>query len=409
MKITTQQYVDAIKNTLSESQIQLLDTLSSFPYSTASSKDLAFAMNYKSSRVSNIRVGQTGKKIANYLKITPPSYYDGKKKKPAYFAVIGNYDTHAVKKTESVYGWKMTKNLLQAIKIFKKTVNHKTDTHYYVQYHNADKLGYYPTTNLDFNISAEKRSLDAYTRYEKQMFTSKKLVNAAVGQFCFLIVGKTETIKQYYLWSFFKIEEVKKDKNNFYQVYGSGFKFKKPVLLNNLDNFHDFMKYCGNFGIGFQKINSHSFTSTLLLYTTKNKSKTNVDRDKNQDKNDLLIALQQLNKKMQLVSPERRLSSIDQILRKDKEIVGLLKKVAGYKCQFPNCKSVVKMTNGSNYVEVAHIKPVHKGGKSIIGNMIVLCPNHHKEFDYGDLKTIKQTKKLLVGELNGKFFKISCL
>jgi predicted restriction endonuclease len=109
---------------------------------------------------------------------------------------------------------------------------------------------------------------------------------------------------------------------------------------------------------------------------------------------------------MKNVEPEKRLAKIEQTLRKDKKIVELLKKSANYKCQFPNCESEILTKKGTKYVEVAHIKPVHKGGQSILGNLIVLCPNHHKEFDYGTLNIVEQTDNVLTGTLNGKTFTI---
>jgi len=77
---------------------------------------------------------------------------------------------------------------------------------YYIQYHNADNLGYYPTSGIAFNTTIEALRLDNSIRFDAQMYTKKKLVEKSVGQSCFLIVGKTEKIKKYYLWSFFKIE-----------------------------------------------------------------------------------------------------------------------------------------------------------------------------------------------------------
>jgi len=121
----------------------------------------------------------------------------------------------------------------------------------------------------------------------------------------------------------------------------------------------------------------------------------------------LQLALEKLNKEMLKIIPEKRLAEIEQTLRKDKRIIELLKKSANYKCQFPNCNSEILTKKGINYVEVAHINAVHKGGQSIIGNLIVLCPNHHKEFDYGNLEIIEQSESLLNGVLNGKAFSIT--
>jgi predicted restriction endonuclease len=53
---------------------------------------------------------------------------------------------------------------------------------------------------------------------------------------------------------------------------------------------------------------------------------------------------------------------------------------------------------------VAHIAPVRAGGRSVLGNLLVLCPNHHKEFDLGDLEIAAQTPARLAGRLNGVAF-----
>jgi predicted restriction endonuclease len=63
--------------------------------------------------------------------------------------------------------------------------------------------------------------------------------------------------------------------------------------------------------------------------------------------------------------------------------------------------------DGTFYIEVAHIQPLSEEGRSILGNLLVLCPNHHKEFDYGDLKILEQTWDSVRGTLNGRDFEIS--
>jgi len=281
-----------------------------------------------------------------------------------------------------------------------------TTHQHYIQYHNADRLGNYPTPKTDFKTSVDLLTLDNSVKYETQFYTSKKLVEKAVGQFCFLIVGKTEKIKKYYLWSYFKIDDFTKDQNKYYHVNGTGFDFQKPILLNDLDNFIDFRNFCGNFGIGFQNIDKHIFCSTLISLADQTQLDIPTNTNIPNFEDDLKLALKRLNEKMQNVSPEKRMAEVEQTLRKDKQIVELLKKVTKYKCQFPNCDSLVMTADGTNYVEVAHIKPVNQGGQSILGNIIVLCPNHHKEFDYGVLKIDLQTENLIRGQLNGKTFQI---
>jgi predicted HNH restriction endonuclease len=134
---------------------------------------------------------------------------------------------------------------------------------YYIQYHNADKLGTYPTEDLDFKADISSLIIDNSVKYASWIYTSKKTVEGAIGEYCFLIVGKTDKIKKYYLWSFFKIEEYEIADNGGYIVYGHGYDFERPVILNEVENFNDFKNYCGNFGLGFQNIDKHIFCKTL--------------------------------------------------------------------------------------------------------------------------------------------------
>jgi hypothetical protein len=117
--------------------------------------------------------------------------------------------------------------------------------------------------------------------------------------------------------------------------------------------------------------------------------------------------LKELNQKMHDVSPERITKLISTTLRKDSNIINMLKEAAGFKCQFPNCGHQIKKENGGFYIEVAHIESVKNSGQSILSNLIVLCPNHHKEFDFGKKDNIIQTQNRLSGILNGKEFSIN--
>lgn len=275
---------------------------------------------------------------------------------------------------------------------------------YFIQYHNTDKLENFPTSGIDLHLPVSEITLDDKIQHTDWIYTSKRTSSKAIGSFCFLIVGKTELrIKNYYLWSYFRIENCK-EKNGFTTVYGTGQDLKKPVLLNNLPGFESFKKFCGNFGIGFQKIDNHLFSETLIPYISENCFDIKTSQEM-----ELISRLQQLNSKMKLSRPERRLIKLNAILRKDTSIINLLKEIAQYKCQFPYCSSIILTESGTNYVEVAHIKPVFKGGQSIIGNLIVLCPNHHKEFDLRKLNISVQRIEMLSGNLNGKNFTIKLI
>lgn len=120
----------------------------------------------------------------------------------------------------------------------------------------------------------------------------------------------------------------------------------------------------------------------------------------------LIDKIHNLNLMMKEVSPKRVDSIISRTIRQDTPIVRALKALSNYQCQFPQCTARIPQRNGGYYIEVAHIHPVSRGGRSIIGNLLVLCPNHHKEFDYGLLEIENQTETSIQGSLNGKTFHI---
>lgn len=122
---------------------------------------------------------------------------------------------------------------------------------------------------------------------------------------------------------------------------------------------------------------------------------------------DPLEKLRQASKKLASETPQRVETIVSRTVRNDTELVQALKELCEFRCQFPGCGKQIRKKDGGFYIEVAHVKPIAKGGTSILGNVVVLCPNHHKEFDYGDLQVIEQTEELLHGKLNGVEFRIS--
>lgn len=99
-------------------------------------------------------------------------------------------------------------------------------------------------------------------------YTTKKLVEKAIGGECFMIVGMGKKNKQYYLWSHLTIETVNKE-DELYIGSGPSVSFKKDILLNDIPGFADFKNFCGNFGIGFQNINRSEFKDKLIAIVQK--------------------------------------------------------------------------------------------------------------------------------------------
>ncbi|MEI6949620.1 HNH endonuclease [Paraflavisolibacter sp. H34] len=90
--------------------------------------------------------------------------------------------------------------------------------------------------------------------------------------------------------------------------------------------------------------------------------------------------------------------------KRDNKTVAQIKVLRDFRCQF--CGTTIKKKDGSNYIEAAHIKAKHLKGRETLDNIILLCPNHHKEFDFGDRIIISHTKKSVDVILNGTDYHI---
>lgn len=51
------------------------------------------------------------------------------------------------------------------------------------------------------------------------------------------------------------------------------------------------------------------------------------------------------------------------------------------------------MTNGQVYLETHHVVPLHESGPDSVGNVVALCPNHHREAHHGKVRD-EMRKKL---------------
>jgi hypothetical protein len=87
--------------------------------------------------------------------------------------------------------------------------------------------------------------------------------------------------------------------------------------------------------------------------------------------------------------PERIRSETYRILR-DTALARSLKNLHGHRCQI--CGTRIPLGNGEFYSETHHIKPLGEPhcGPDVAENIIVLCPNHHVQCDYGAIRLSKQ-------------------
>ena len=85
--------------------------------------------------------------------------------------------------------------------------------------------------------------------------------------------------------------------------------------------------------------------------------------------------------------------------------MALIKRARNYECQI--CRGYVLKKNGDRYVEAAHITPKYLKGKETPDNTLILCPNHHKEFDFGKVDIIERSTSEIEFTMNGKRYLVS--
>jgi hypothetical protein len=80
--------------------------------------------------------------------------------------------------------------------------------------------------------------------------------------------------------------------------------------------------------------------------------------------------------------PGRVETKVSRIIR-DTELARQIKAEFKWRCQI--CGSSIQLTNDCYYAEAHHIQPLGSDyqGPDIRSNIIIVCPNHHTEFDYG--------------------------
>jgi 5-methylcytosine-specific restriction protein A len=87
------------------------------------------------------------------------------------------------------------------------------------------------------------------------------------------------------------------------------------------------------------------------------------------------------------------------VFKRDNKTVAQIKLLRDFKCQI--CNTTIRKKDGSFYVEAAHIVPKHQRGPETPDNILLLCPNHHKEFDLGETTIHKHDTKIIEITLNG--------
>ncbi len=65
-------------------------------------------------------------------------------------------------------------------------------------------------------------------------------------------------------------------------------------------------------------------------------------------------------------------------------VVAITKRQAHFQCEVADCRhELFKDAGDENYCEVHHITPLAEGGADDLGNVVCLCPAHHREAHFG--------------------------
>ena len=92
-------------------------------------------------------------------------------------------------------------------------------------------------------------------------------------------------------------------------------------------------------------------------------------------------------------------------LKRDNATIAKLKILREFKCQI--CGTRIEKIDGTFYAEGAHIRPKRQGFPETPDNILILCPNHHKEFDFGKREVLEHNSEYVRFLLNGKEYRIS--
>lgn len=181
------------------------------------------------------------------------------------------------------------------------------------------------------------------------------------------------------------------------------------ITLNALKQHIDYIKTKGDAKVRLRKVfqkYSDLLEDTVIIEVSKNfideKEQSEIAEyyKKEKDRNELIEELH----KNRNFDDEEVTVNVKKYKRNNKTIA-LIKLLRNFECQI--CKKFILKKDGSKYIEAAHINPKHTKGKEIEENIILLCPNHHKEFDYGNLNIIEHTKEKIEFILNEQNYHIN--
>lgn len=114
------------------------------------------------------------------------------------------------------------------------------------------------------------------------------------------------------------------------------------------------------------------------------------------------IILKEFEQRLSNEKPELIAIKVTKIKR-NQTIVRNMKEKFNSKCQI--CGFTFRKKDGGYYSEVAHINPIHTADAGVDkpSNLVVLCPNHHKMLDFGNIVILDKKTYKIEGETKDFF------
>lgn len=193
-----------------------------------------------------------------------------------------------------------------------------------------------------------------------------------------------------------------------YRIYADMGIAKLDLALNAIKKHIFYIKTKGDSKITLKRVVQNY--SQIVLLNEHGQLEIEIGDENEQEEIDHLL---QGKSKEEIIAELKNVSPIEpeivmlngKTYKRDNKTIAQIKFVRDYKCQI--CSSYILKANGKKYIEAAHIIPKASKGAEIPNNIILLCPNHHKEFDMGNREILSHDENQILFILNGKEFYIA--
>lgn len=229
-------------------------------------------------------------------------------------------------------------------------------------------------------------------RTKNQLKGKKKLKRGiyAIVEVLSIAIYRRETKPQYWL----EKDELTRER---YRVDIKVIKnlIDNPVLLEDIQNAS--IQFDKHLIEGFQSSSMPLDPSTFEWIVSKSGESNNLNYHEDRCETSTVEQIMKLEEEYALAVPKIQ-ERISKYIERG-EIAGEYKKIAKYKCQI--CESLgkdgytFKKKDDTYYIETHHVIPVASLQKGSLGlkNLLAVCPNHHRQLHYGDVKIKKNDKE----------------